>query len=88
MRSPLAPRHAQRQPEVDGQLEVHVEEVGAQLQRAHVAVEVRHVEAPVDRPLDLGPALLAHLVEVGVVPDVVRPCAGSRRRRRAGSGSG
>ena len=64
-------RHAQRQPEVDRELEVHVEELGAQLQRAHVAVEVRHVEAPEDRPLDLGPALLAHLVEVGVVPDVV-----------------
>ena len=29
------------------------------------------VEAPVDGLLDLGPALLAHLVEVGVVPDVV-----------------
>jgi hypothetical protein len=28
------------------------------------------VEAPEDRPLDLGPALPADLVEVGVVPDV------------------
>ena len=34
-------------------------------------VEVADVEAPVDRPLDLGPALAPHLVEVGVVPHVV-----------------
>ena len=43
----------------------------SQLQRAHVGVEVAHVEAPQDGPLDLGPALPAHLVEVGVVPDVL-----------------
>ena len=30
-----------------------------------------HVEAPHDRPLDLGPALAADLVEVGVVPGVL-----------------
>jgi hypothetical protein len=29
------------------------------------------VESPIDRPFDLGAALLADLVEVGVVPDVV-----------------
>ena len=63
--------HAQRQPEVDGELEVDVEELGPQLHRPHVRVDVRHVEAPVDRPLELGPALLAHLVEVGVVPHVL-----------------
>ena len=63
--------HAQRQLEVDRELEVHVEELGPQLQRAHVAVEVADVEAPEDRPLDLRPALLAHLFEVGVVPDVL-----------------
>ena len=63
--------HAHRQIEVDRHLEVHVEELGAELQRAHVAVEVADVEAPEDRPLDLGPALLAHLVEVGVVPRVL-----------------
>ena len=70
MRSPLAPAMRSGRRKSTASLEVHVEEVGAELHRAHVAVEVRHVEAPVDRPLDLGPALLAHLVEVGVVPDV------------------
>jgi hypothetical protein len=35
-----------------------------------VGVEVADVEAPVDGPLDLGPALAADLVEVGVVPEV------------------
>ena len=76
-------RQAQRQAEVDGQLEVDVEELGPQLQRAHVAVEVAHVEAPEDGPLDLGPALAADLVDVGVVPHVGLRCGGSRRRRRA-----
>ena len=84
MRSPLAPAMRSGRPKSTASLEVHVEEVGAELHRAHVAVEVRHVEAPVDRPLDLGPALLAHLVEVGVVPDVVgcvrgKPPSPSRR---------
>ena len=65
------PGHAQREPAVDCHLEVHVEELGAQLQRPHVRVEVRDVEAPIDRPFDLGPALLPDLVEVGVVPDVL-----------------
>ena len=60
-----------RQPEVDRQLEVDVEEVGPGLERAEVAGEVAHVEAPHDRPLDLGPALAADLVEVGVVPGVL-----------------
>ena len=63
--------HAQRQAEVDRELEVDVEELGPQLQRAHVAVEVADVEAPEDRPLDLRAALAAHLVEVGVVPGVL-----------------
>ena len=70
-RSLDAPEQAQRQPELDGEVEVDVEELGPQLQRAHVAVEVADVEAPQDRPLDLGPELAAHLVEVGVVPHVV-----------------
>ena len=61
---------ADRQAELDGELEVDVEELGPQLQHAHVGVEVADVEAPQDRPLDLGPALPADLVEVGVVPHV------------------
>src|SRR5205807_5845933 len=64
-------RQAHRQPEVDGQLEVDVEELGPQLHGAHVGVEVTDIEAPVDGPLDLGPQLPAHLIEVGVVPDVL-----------------
>ena len=75
-------------PKSTASLEVHVEELGAQLQRAHVAVEVGHVEAPVDRPLDLGPALLAHLVEVGVVPHVLdrarEPAVAVEQARRVG----
>ena len=64
-------RHAHRQAELDGQLELHVEELRAQRQRAHVVVDVADVEAPQDRPLDLGPELAAGLVEVGVLPEVV-----------------
>ena len=81
-------RQPQRQAELDGEVEVDVEELGPQLQRAHVAVEVADVEAPEDRPLDLGPELPAHLVEVGVVPQVGDACGGSRRRRRAATGRG
>ena len=64
------PRQAEGQTEVDGELEVHVEELRAQLQRAHVAVEVADVEAPEDRPLHLGTELPAYLVQVGVVPHI------------------
>ena len=74
--------HAQREAEIERQLQVDVEELGAQLQGAHVRVEVAHIEAPQDRPLDLGPALPPDLVEVGVVPHVLDACAGTRRRRR------
>ena len=83
--------HAQRQPELERQLEVDVEELGPQLQRAHVGVEVADVEAPQDRPLDLGPALAADLVEVGVVPDVLdragEPAVAAEERRRVGDGT-
>ena len=61
----------QREPEVDRELEVGVEELGPGLERAEMAGEVADVEAPHDRPLDLGPALAADLVEVGVVPGVL-----------------
>ena len=63
-------RQPQGQPELDGQVEVDVEELRLDLHGAHVGVEVAHVEAPQDGPLDLGPALPADLVEIGVVPDV------------------
>ena len=36
-----------------------------------MGAEVADVEAPVDRSLDLGPALAAHLVQVGVLGQVV-----------------
>ena len=82
---------AQRQPEVDRELEVDVEELGAGLQRAEVAGEVAHVEAPHDRPLDLGPALAPHLVEVGVVPRVLdgagEPAVAVEQARRVGDRS-
>ena len=64
-------RQPQGQPELHGQVEVDVEELRLDLHGAHVGVEVAHVEAPQDGPLDLGPALAAHLVEIGVVPDVL-----------------
>ena len=64
-------RQPDRQPELDREVEVDVEELGPQLERAHVGVEVADVEAPQDRPLDLGPQLAADLVEVGVVPQVL-----------------
>ena len=79
------------QAELQRQLQVDVEELGPQLQRPHVGVEVADVETPEDRPLDLGPALPAHLVEVGVVPDVLErpgePAVATEERRRIGDGS-
>ena len=74
--------------ELDGQLEVDVEELGPQLHAPEVGSEVADVEAPHDGPLDLGPALAADLVEVGVVPQVVDACAGTPRRRRAATAPG
>ena len=65
------PGQPHRKPEVDGQLEIDVEELGPQGDRAHVRVEVADVEAPVDRALDLGAELAPDLVEVGVVPHVL-----------------
>ena len=79
-------RQPERQAELDGEVEVDVEELGAQLERAHVGVEVADVEAPEDRPLDLGPQLAADLVEVGVVPQVLdgaREAAVAVEQRRA-----
>ena len=64
------PRQPEGQVELDRQVQVDVEELGPELEGAHVAVEVGGVEAPEDGPLDLGPQLPPHLVEVGVVPRV------------------
>ena len=80
-----------RQRELDGQLEVDVEELGPQLHRPEVRGEVGDVEAPQDGPLDLGPALAAHLVEVGVLPEVVdgarEAAVAVEQRRRVGDRS-
>ncbi|MDD9369277.1 MAG: FAD-dependent oxidoreductase [Acidimicrobiales bacterium] len=66
----LGAGQAYRQPEVDGEIEVDVEELGLALERTEVAVEVADVEAPQDGPLDLCSELASGLVEVGVVPQV------------------
>ena len=67
----LAVAQPHREPELDRQLEVDVEEVGTLLERAEMAGDVAHVETPDDGPLDLRPALPPDLVEVGVVPRVL-----------------
>src|SRR5680860_188003 len=64
------PSHPEGEAELERQPEIHVEEVGPEPEGAEMAVEMRDVEAPEDRPFDLGAALLAHLVEIGVVPGV------------------
>ena len=71
MCSSVVAAEAQGQPEVDGELEVDVEELGPRLQHAEVAGEVAHVEAPHDGAFDLGPALAPDFVEVGVIPGVL-----------------
>ena len=77
-----------RQAELDGQLDVDVEELRPQRHGREVRREVADVEAPHDGPLDLGPALAAHLVEVGVVPEVVdgagEAAVAVEQRRRVG----
>ena len=77
--------------ELDGEVEVDVEELGPQLERAEVGVEVGDVEAPEDGPLDLGPQLAAGLVEVGVVPQVVdragEAAVAVEQRRGVGDGA-
>ena len=83
--------HAEGKREVDRELQVDVEELRPQLHGAHVAVEVAHVEAPHDRPLDLGAAFPPHLVEVGVVPHVLdgagEPAVAVEQARRVGDGA-
>ena len=65
-----ARRQPHRQAELNGQLDVDVEELGSHRHGRQVGGEVAHVEAPDDGPLDLGAALAPQLVEVGVVPQV------------------
>ena len=66
----VGPSQAQRELEVYGQLEGHVEELRPELEGAEVSGEMADVEAPVDGPLDLGPAFFVDLVDVGVLPQV------------------
>ena len=70
MRLGVGARQAYRQPELEGEIDVDVEELRLDLHGAHVGVEVAHVETPEDGPLDLCPAFPAHFIEVGVVPHV------------------
>ncbi len=85
------PRQPQGELELHGQVEVRVEEFRLDLHGAHVGVEVAHVEAPQDGALDLGAALAAYLVEIGVVPDVLHGAGESsvavEKRRGMGDGT-
>ena len=66
----VGPEQAQGKAEVHRQLEIDVEELRPQEQGIEMGIEMADVEAPQDGPLDLGPALPADLVDVGVIPDV------------------
>ena len=57
---------------LDGDIEQDVEELGALLHRQEVSGEVGWFDPPADRPLDLGSAFAADLVDVGVVPEILR----------------
>ena len=74
-------RQADREPELDGQLEVDVEELGPQGDRREVRREVGDVDVPREGPLDLGAALAQHLLGVGVLPQVVDASRGNPPRR-------
>ena len=63
-------RQADRKAELDGQIEVHVEELGAQRDGGEMWREVGHVDAPRNRPFDLGPTLAQHFFGIGVLPQV------------------
>jgi hypothetical protein len=64
-------RESDRQRIVDGEVEVHVEELGPQRDRGEVRCEVGDVDAPSQGPVDLGLQLATHLGQVGVLPQVV-----------------
>ena len=84
-------RQPDRQPELDRELEVDVEELGPQLHRPEMRREMGDVEAPQDRSLDLDAALAPDLVEIGVVPEVVdgagEPALAVEQRGGVGDGS-
>ena len=63
-------RQPHRQSELDGELEVHVEELGPQRDGGEMRCEVGDVDAPRQSSLDLGPALAQHLFGVGVLPQI------------------
>ncbi len=61
---------ADRQAELDGQLQVDVEELRAQAERLEMRAQVGEIEAPEDRALDLSPTFPTHLLHVGVFAQV------------------
>ena len=64
-------RQPDRQSELDSQLQVHVEELGAECDRREVRCEVGDVDVPCQGTLDLGAALAQHFFRIGVLPEVV-----------------
>ena len=72
--------------ELDGQLEVDVEELGPQRDRREVRGEVGDVDAPGERPLDLGPQLAVAPRRGRRAPTDRRGRAGSRPRPTAATG--
>ena len=65
-------RQTQGEAELLGQVQEDVEELRLELDGIEVGVEMAHVESPVDSAFELGPALPADLVQVGMVPQVGR----------------
>ena len=61
---------AQREPEINGQLQSNIEELRPEFEGAQVGRDVAHVEAPIDGTLNLGAALLAHFIDVGMLPEI------------------
>jgi hypothetical protein len=62
---------ANRQGELDRELEIDIEELGTQRDRSEVGCEMGHIDAPCHRSFDLGAAFPAHFIGVGVLPQIV-----------------
>ncbi len=67
-----ARRERQGEGELAGQVGVHIEELRASGHDAEVGVEVGDVETPEHRAFELAAAFAPDLVEIGVVPEIVR----------------